>query len=72
MKIQLNSKDPPHVTIKEFLYERECNETTNYLGPLLDFPPGRMNSKKKKNDWTMKKFVNILSTFLVMLKPFPR
>ena len=58
MKIQINSHDPAHAVIKEFFYERECDETTKFLGPHLNFPPGRMNPKAKKNDWTMKKFVS--------------
>ena len=58
MKIQINSHDPAHAVIKDFFYERECDETTKFLGPHLNFPPGRMNPKAKKNDWTMKKFVS--------------
>ena len=55
MKIEMNSYDPAHSTIKNILYEHECDAITKYLGPYLNFPPGRMNSRSKKNDWTMKK-----------------
>ena len=58
MKIQINSYDPAHAVIKDFLYEHECDDTTKFLGPILDFPPGKMNTRAKKNDWTMKKFVS--------------
>jgi prolyl 4-hydroxylase len=53
-KIEENALDPYHVTILELLYEHECNDITEFLGPMLNFPPGRMNLKTKKNDWTMK------------------
>ena len=55
MKIETNSYDPAHSTIKNMLYENECDVVTKYLGPHLNVPPGRMNSRSKKNDWTMKK-----------------
>jgi len=54
MKIQINSHDPAHAVIRDFFYERECDETTKFLGPHLNFPPGRMNPRSKVNDWTMK------------------
>ena len=54
MKVEVNSYDPFHVTIRELLYENECDEITKFLGPKLDFPPGRMDHKSKRNDWTMK------------------
>ena len=55
-KIEENALDPYHVTIHQLLYDHECNNITQFLGPKLDFPPGRMNFKTKKNDWTMKKY----------------
>ena len=55
MKIQINSHDPAHAVIRDFFYERECDATTKFLGPHLNFPPGRMNPRSKVNDWTMKK-----------------
>ena len=53
-KIEENSLDPYHVAIYELLYGHECDKVTEFLGPLLDFPPGRMNHRNPKNDWTMK------------------
>ena len=47
-KIEENSLDPYHVTIYELLYAHECDQVTEFLGPLLDFPPGRMSSEPKK------------------------
>ena len=55
-KIEENSHDPQHVTIHNILFEHECDKITEFLGPMLNFPPGRMNSRKMKNDWTMKKY----------------
>ena len=55
MKIQINSFDPAHATIKNLLFDHECDSMTRYLGPHLDFPPGRMNGRSRRNDWTMKK-----------------
>ena len=57
MKLEFNSFDPFHVVIKELLFPHECDNITEVLGPMLDFPPGRMHFKSKKNDWTMKKWV---------------
>merc|ERR1712223_297310 len=53
-KIEENALDPYHVTIHQLLYDHECNNITEFLGPMLDFPPGRMNFKTARNDWTMK------------------
>ncbi len=55
IKLEINSFDPYHVVLRELLYDHECDDITKYLGPKLDFPPGRMHHKAKKNDWTMKK-----------------
>jgi len=54
MKIQINSYDPVHATIIQLLYDDECNAITKYLGPKLDFPPGKMKASSKRSDWTMK------------------
>ena len=54
-KIEENALDPYHVTVQELLFDHECDNITQFLGPMLDFPPGRMNPRFKKNDWTMKK-----------------
>merc|ERR1711976_66773 len=53
-KVEENALDPYHVTIHQLLYDHECNNITEFLGPMLDFPPGRMNFKTARNDWTMK------------------
>ena len=55
MKIQINSHDPAHVVIKDLMSDRECDGMTEFLTPMLNFPPGKMNRKAKSNDWTMKK-----------------
>ena len=47
-KIEENALDPYHVTILELLYEHECNNITEFLGPMLNFPPGKINSVKFK------------------------
>ena len=39
-KVEENSQDPYHVTIHELLYDHECDNITQFLGPMLDFPPG--------------------------------
>jgi hypothetical protein len=54
-KIEENSLDPHHVTIHNLLFEHECDNITEFLGPRLGFPPGRMRHGSAKNDWTMKK-----------------
>ena len=41
-KIEENALDPYHVTILELLYEHECNDITEFLGPMLNFPPGKI------------------------------
>ena len=55
-KIEVNSYDPFHAVVKNLMFENECDEIKDYLGPRLNFPPGRMNTKSRKNDWTMKKY----------------
>lgn len=54
MKMEINSYDPFHVVFKDMLYYNEADNITQYLGPRLDFPPGRMDQKSRNNDWTMK------------------
>lgn len=54
IRMEYNSLDPNHVTLRGILFDHECDDITRFLGPKLDFPPGRMNFKSKKNDWTMK------------------
>ncbi len=56
-QVEENSKDPHHVTIRNLLFDNECDNITEFLGPFLDFPPGRMNFRSAKNDWTMKKYL---------------
>jgi len=55
--MEVNAHDPFHVTLKELLFDGECDDITQFLGPKLDFPPGRMETGARKNDWTMKKYV---------------
>ncbi len=49
--------NPYIAVIRQLMYPHECESVTKFLGPTLDFPPGRMNTRAKKNDWTMKKYV---------------
>ena len=44
--------------LRELLYPHECDNITQFLGPLLGTPPGRMKGGLGKNDWTMKKYVH--------------
>ena len=46
--------------LRELLYPHECDNITQFLGPLLGTPPGRMKGGLGKNDWTMKKYVHKL------------
>ena len=55
IKMELNSFDPFHVVLRDLMTHEECDDVTRFLGPRLDFPPGRMDFKSRKNDWTMKK-----------------
>ena len=54
IKVEINSYDPFHATIRNLLFDHECDQMTQFLAPQLDFPPGRMVSRSLKNDWTMK------------------
>ena len=40
MKAQLNSRDPYIVSVKDFLYDEECNGITTALGNKLDLSDG--------------------------------
>ena len=55
MKIEINSQDPAHVVIKDLMSDSECDDITEFLTPLLNFPPGKMINNAKSNDWTLKK-----------------
>ena len=55
MRLELKNRDPYVAVIRQLLYPHECNNVTKFLGPTLDFPPGRMGNKATRNDWTMKK-----------------
>ena len=54
MKVEVRNKKPYLAVLRGLLYDHECDKITKFLGPTLNFPPGRM-SGKKRNDWTMKK-----------------
>lgn len=56
MKLEIKSKEPYIAVIRELMYPHECDNITSFLGPYLNFPPGRMGGPRVgKNDWTMKK-----------------
>ena len=57
VKIEMQNFEPYVAVIRELMFSNECDEITEYLGPLLGAPPGRMSGGAKtiKNDWTMKK-----------------
>ncbi len=67
IKIELRSKVPYLVLIHDLMADHECNNITAFLGPRLDFPPGRMNPRKRTNDWTMKKWVPVISSCVLGL-----
>lgn len=54
MKVEIQSKEPYIAVLRELMYPHECDNLTRFLGPHLDFPPGRMNPRHQINDWTMK------------------
>jgi len=59
--MELKSRSPYIAVLRELMFDHECDNITSFLGPYLGFPPGRMSSKGGgKNDWTMKKYFNIL------------
>ena len=55
MRLELKNRDPYVAVIRQLLFPHECTNVTKFLGPTLDFPPGRMSGKATRNDWTMKK-----------------
>ena len=50
----MKSFEPYIAVLRELMYPNECDEITEYLGPYLGEPPGRM-ANGNRNDWTMKK-----------------
>ena len=55
IKIEVQNKEPYLAVLRELLYPHECDNITQFLGPMLGTPPGRMKGGVGKNDWTMKK-----------------
>ena len=56
IKIDLQNFEPYVAVIRELMYPHECDEVTQFLGPYLGPPPGRMSGGTRGgNDWTMKK-----------------
>ena len=58
IKIEVQNKEPYLAVLRELLYPNECDNITQFLGPLLGTPPGRMKGGLGKNDWTMKKYLH--------------
>lgn len=54
VKTELMNRDPWIVVFRELLFSNECDNVTEFLGPTLNFPPGRMVRSSSTNDWTMK------------------
>lgn len=54
IKIEMQNHEPYVAVIRELMYPHECDEITQYLGPFLGAPPGRMAGGTGPNDWTMK------------------
>ena len=65
IKVELQNKEPYVAVLRELVFEDECDSITDFLGPFLGTPPGRMGGGTGKNDWTMKKYFsdNILFFF---------
>lgn len=64
MKLQVNSHDPYHITVKHLLYHHECDGITKVLGNKLDVWDGIKTATMKKSlEWedirVMKKYVMI-------------
>ena len=55
IKMEIRNKAPYLAVLKEVLYPHECDNITDFLTPWLGAPPGRMNPRAAKNDWTMMK-----------------
>ena len=43
MKLELKNLNPYVAVIRQLMYPHECESVTRFLGPSLDFPPGRMS-----------------------------
>lgn len=54
LKVEVRNHEPYVAVLKELMFHHECDNITRFLGPHLDFPPGRMNPRNNVNDWTMK------------------
>ena len=64
MKIQVNSHDPYHVTVKSLVHEHECDDITASIGSELELWDGiKSTSMKKLLNWedirVMKKYIYI-------------
>ena len=62
MKLQINSHDPYHLTVKDLLYNNECDGITSVLGKKLELWDGIKTAAMKKSlEWedirVMKKYV---------------
>ena len=61
MKIQINSLDPFHLTVKELLYNHECDEIKKPLAPKLRTHQAKKPNRLKRREWSdvrvMKKYV---------------
>ena len=62
MKLQVNSHDPYHLTVKDLLYDNECDGITSELGNKLDLWDGIKTAAMKESfEWedirVMKKYV---------------
>ena len=63
IKIEVQNKEPYLAVLRELLYPHECDNITQFLGPLLGTPPGRMKGGVGKNDWTMKKYILLIRNY---------
>ena len=63
MKLQVNSHDPYHLTVKDLLYNNECDSVTSVLGKKLGekWDGIKTAAMKKSMEWedirVMKKYV---------------
>ena len=57
IKVELQNKEPYVAVLRELVFADECDNITDFLGPFLGTPPGRMGGGTGKNDWTMKKYI---------------
>ena len=58
--MELQNKEPYVAVLRELVFEDECDNITDFLGPFLGTPPGRMGGGTGKNDWTMKKYIFLI------------